>query len=151
MAKIRIENEPIRLRLNQVIDYLLENRMARNINDIAEQMDYNQSIVSQSKNGHCNVPNNLIAAICSKFPINYRWLALGEGEMIMERKQAPEQSSVTAPSTDSSVMRTIEALTMTIDRLTKDNAVLVSTNKMLSEELINLKKEMRKEAQSHVA
>lgn len=42
------------------------------------------SSLSDIENGHCNVTERIIIAICAKFNVNEEWLRTGKGNMFIE-------------------------------------------------------------------
>lgn len=75
-------------RLLASIDFVIRNGYAKNRSDIAKRIGVLKSTLTMATNG-TRVPTwELLLDFCDAYPIDFRWLRTGAGEMIKEDREA---------------------------------------------------------------
>lgn len=75
-------------RLNAAVDFVIRNGYAKNKSAITKRIGTLNSTLTMVTNG-TRVPTwELLLDFCDAYPINFRWLRTGEGDMIKEDREA---------------------------------------------------------------
>ena len=69
-------------RLRQAADFLVANGYAKNDSDIARKMGLTKSTICMVLNGSRTPGWGLLLDFCDVFPISFRWLRSGQGNMV---------------------------------------------------------------------
>lgn len=70
-------------RFKRFYEYLCDNRIVRNQQHLAEELDMNRSTISQILNGKMGVSFSILNRITKRFPeINADWIKTGLGDML---------------------------------------------------------------------
>lgn len=75
-------------RLNLAVDFVTRNGYAKNRSDIARKVGILKSTLAMATNG-TRVPTwELLLDFCDAYPIDFRWIRTGEGNMVKEDREA---------------------------------------------------------------
>ena len=75
-------------RLNSAVDFVIRSGFAQNRSAIARRLGVTKSTMTMATNG-TRVPTwEMLLDFCDAYPINFRWLRAGAGDMIKEDREA---------------------------------------------------------------
>lgn len=90
----RYLNIDVTKRLNQAIDYILNEGKAKSSAEIARAMGYNPKYLSDVRNCRQSVSVKLANSLENDFRIRKSWLMLGKGEMLIDNDQSEEMHAL---------------------------------------------------------
>lgn len=75
-------------RLSEAVDFLRKNGYAKNAADVARRIGVSKPTMSMAMSGS-RVPTwDLLLDLCDAYPVNFRWLRTGEGDVVRDDTEA---------------------------------------------------------------
>ena len=75
-------------RLREAVDFLRKNGYAKNASAVARRIGVSKPTMSMAMNGS-RVPTwDLLLDLCDAYPVNFRWLRTGEGDVVRDDTEA---------------------------------------------------------------
>lgn len=134
-------------RFQDAYDYLYHNGSINSKTDLAKIMGVGRTSISYAYNGRPEYLNEkFLIKFSNAFPgvFNIDWLLTGDGEMLKKAQEDTKSNGVTN-SSDENISRLLEQNKELIDVLKKSLEQSQQTNKILLEELANLRREFASE------
>lgn len=85
-------------RFRQVVKYLIDSRIIRNQAELTQILSLSKGYVSQLVNGQREPSGEVVSKLANHFPfINESWFLTGNGEMLINSENQPENPAVEQP------------------------------------------------------
>lgn len=112
----------------------LQNKYSRSVNEFSLKIGKNPVTMNNYLKGERDVTIDVLVGIATIFPeVNFRWLLLGEGEMILKEKPVPSGDGKTADVS----MQYIESLMLENRELHKQVMAMMDKYQALMDKFLN--------------